>query len=147
MSVNASRGAASAAASAARMPPAPEPQPTSRMRPPEGRGCLRNSCCTRSTKRYVSGPKNTASSSRVGNAECANSVPPSVEKRTALRSRPSDAGSSRPAARSGSVAAAGSSDAAKGRLQPNTSRRLRATRFSGRALTRACVAGVTVVKR
>ena len=82
------RGRNSATHSATCSPPAPLPAPTSRTfkgsRPPRSLIVSRVESINRA-KRYVSGPKNTASDCSVGKEVWTNNCCPSVEKRTVLR--------------------------------------------------------------
>src|SRR5882672_4890143 len=118
-------------------PPAPVQQPTSARAPI--RGGARD--WTNEANRYVSGPRKTASAAVVGYAEWASRSGPRDEKRTLLRSS-GPALSTAPAACSRSNKRCGKAPRAKGRLQPKTSRSVRASQ--PRANTRRCVSGVGV---
>ena len=96
---------------------------------------------TNEANRYVSGPRKTASAAVVGYAEWASRSGPREEKRTPLRSS-GPALSTAPASSSRSKKRRGSVPRAKGRLQPKTSRSVRAS--PPRASTRRCVSGVGV---
>ena len=74
-----------------------------------------------------------------------NNTPSSDDSLTVLRI-PSPADTNTPASRAAVSMSTGSVPARKGRLQPKTSRRSRAQAAPGRALTRAMVAGVGVMK-
>src|SRR6266478_5350660 len=122
---------------ASNRPPAPVPQPTSARAPI--RGGARD--WTNEANRYVSGPRKTASAAVVGYAEWASRSGPRDEKRTPLRSS-GPALSTAPASSSKSNKRCGRAPRTKGRLQPKTSRRVRAS--PPRASTRRCVSGVGV---
>ena len=81
----------------------------------------------------------------MGTAECKNSRPRSFDARTRA-AQPLPCGSNTSASRIASKIGGASTPARKGRLPPKTSSALRAQALPGLALTRAWVAGVTVVK-
>src|ERR1700730_11953446 len=118
-------------------PPAPVPQPMSAGAPI--RAGARD--WTNEANRYVSGSRKTASAAVVGYAEWASRSGPRDEKRTRLRNS-GPALSTAPASSSRSNKRCGNAPRAKGRLQPKTSRSVRAS--PPRASTRRCVSGVGV---
>ena len=107
---------ASGACLATRIPPGPAPQPISMATRMAAVRSFRPALIARA-KRYVSGPKNTASASFVGKAEWKNSSPAREDTRTRLR-RTAFSSTRMPASRMSTRISAGITSSEKRRLQP-----------------------------